>query len=420
MSMLIRIVAITSVLVGLYGTVHAPTVGAEGEIAVGDMVVVATTNGDVLTLRAGPGTEYGPLTAFAAGTALHVLAGPDWDTAGSSWYRVSSDDLIGWSAGTWLAPLAVASGTRYISGSDGSVRLRDEPTLVGAILQEIPEGEAVVVLGTDRYADGLDWALVRYGGMTGWLASTFLVGTNIGSDEVSAGPPTPTVGTTLPVGTYAQVVDTDGYDLRIRDGIGLNAPIYSVVPANAVITVVNGPRTDERGASWYGIDYDGVQGWVLGKHLALTQAAPSRRFQSDIGRLSGNSTIPVVSNPTRGAAIVAEAVRYLGTPYVWGGDGPTGWDCSGMIQWVYQQSVGIELPRVSQDQFLVGASLRPDQIEAGDLVFFADTAGPGITHNGIALGDGRFIHARDESSGTVISWLDEPIWVAHYAGARRP
>jgi len=59
-------------------------------------------------------------------------------------------------------------------------------------------------------------------------------------------------------------------------------------------------------------------------------------------------------------------------------------------------------------------------IQAGDIVFFADTGGHGITHNGIALGDGRFVHAASEGSGTIISSLSNLYWAKHFAGARRP
>ncbi len=91
-----------------------------------------------------------------------------------------------------------------------------------------------------------------------------------------------------------------------------------------------------------------------------------------------------------------------------------------MIQYVFKRVTGVTLPRTSQQQYTVGRPVAPGDIRPGDLVFFANTAGPGITHNGIALGDGRFIHARSEGYGTVITSLADPYWSRHYAGARRP
>jgi peptidoglycan DL-endopeptidase LytF len=415
----IRGVAVILLLAGLWGATGAARAGAAA-IEVGGIAVIATTEGDVLALRSGPGTGYPPLTAFAAGTEVRVLDGP---AAGDGllWYQVAAGGLVGWCAAAWLAPPIAASGTRYIGGSDGGANLRDEPALAGGVILIVPEGGAVVLLGARGYADGIEWTLVRYGGAVGWVASFFLNGTSAGSGGTPAAAPAPVrAGPALTIGGRAQVVGTDGFDLRIRDGVGLGAPLFATVPAGAVVAVVNGPLPDETGAPWYGIGYDGLYGWVLGEHLAPTNAALSPRGAGGGGMVSGYGSGPPPSNPARGAAIVAEALKHLGVPYVWGGDGPAGWDCSGMIQWIYWKVTGVDLPRVSQDQFLYGTPLRPDEIEAGDLVFFADTDGPGITHNGIALGDGRFIHARDESRGTVISWLDEPFWAIHYAGARRP
>jgi len=416
-SLFIRAAAIVALIAALAGFATAPHAAAAG-IAVGGLAVVATSEGDLLTLRDGPSTAFTPLTAFAAGTTLRVLDGPTVDPTGLPWYQVSSAGLVGWAAGAWLAP-AGDSGIRYVGGSGGGVRLRDAPTLAGNILTVVADGAPVALLGQEVFADGIDWTLADYAGSPGWLASDFLNSGGGGGGGGAAPVSVATSGSTggaLTVGGAARVVDTDGFDLRIRDGIGLNAPIFTVVPAETVVVVVNGPLPDENGALWYGVNYDGAFGWVSGDYLAATAVAPTPRTTA----LGGYSAGPVASNPARGAAIVAEALRHVGAPYVWGGTTPAGWDCSGMVQWVYATAWGVSLPRVSQDQFNYGNVIPPDQIEAGDIVFFVDIAGPGISHNGIALGDGRFIHARDESRGTMISWLDEPVWASHYAGARRP
>ena len=429
MSASLRCLFVVLLLGGLWGTFAVPRVRAADPLEVGDTAVVATTEGDVLALRAGPGVEYAALTAFTAGAELPVLAGPVPGADGRLWYQVTGDGLAGWSAAEWLASPTAGGDTRYIGGTDGGANLRADPTLAGDVLLVVPEGGAVIPLGESGHADGLAWALVRYGTTTGWVAGAFLGGVSAGGggEPVGTGAPTSAPGTPgIAVGGNARVVGTDGYDLRLRDGIGLAAPIFATIPADTVVVVVNGPLADETGAPWYGVGYDGLHGWVLGEHLLSVAAPPSSRRQSDVGAMGaygvGGAVAagPVVSDPVRGAAIVVKAAQYVGTRYVWGGDDPSGWDCSGMIQWLYGEVSGLTLPRVSQDQWRYGTPLRPEQVEAGDLVFFLDTDGPGITHNGIALGDGRFIHARSASLGTVISRLDEPFWVAHYAGARRP
>lgn len=403
----IQFIAIALLLLQLcYGAV--PTVKANDLIDIGGVAVVATTEGDLLTLRDGPGMGYAALRGLSAGTEVLVLDGPIY-AEGVGWYQISSGGLVGWCSGDWLLPPTRASGTRYIGGTaGGGVWLRDEPGFGGATLLLIPEGGAVVLLGAGSYADDLDWTLARYGTTIGWVAAGFLNGTPTGQGGGSVATAAPTTTGGILVGERALIAGTDGQDVRVRDGVGIAAPIFSFVPEGSVVLVINGPLFDAQGAAWYGIDYDGIQGWVFGDYLSQTVGALSQR------------TGAAVYDPVRGEAIVAEALRHLDVPYVWGGDGPKGWDCSGMVQWLYGTVAGVTLPRVSQDQFFSGTPLRRDEVQPGDIVFFADTDGPGITHNGIAIGGDLFIHARDESRGTTITSLYDPLFLRHYAGARRP
>ena len=117
-----------------------------------------------------------------------------------------------------------------------------------------------------------------------------------------------------------------------------------------------------------------------------------------------------------GKSVIEEAEKYLGVPYVWGGTTPKGFDCSGFVQYVYS-SLGVELPRVSQDQVNVGMPLTREQLMPGDLVFFADNGD--VHHVGIYVGDGYMIHA--PYTGAVISYqsIDTPYYKSQFCGGRR-
>jgi cell wall-associated NlpC family hydrolase len=130
---------------------------------------------------------------------------------------------------------------------------------------------------------------------------------------------------------------------------------------------------------------------------------------------------PVVApdDPARANAVLMRAIGLVGTPYRYGGNTPEGgFDCSGLVNYVFRDMANVALPRTSRD---LAASQGPkvalERLAAADLVFFAN--GGTVTHVGIYVGEGRFVHA-PRTGGTVrLDHLDGAYWATHYAGARR-
>jgi cell wall-associated NlpC family hydrolase len=96
-----------------------------------------------------------------------------------------------------------------------------------------------------------------------------------------------------------------------------------------------------------------------------------------------------------------------------------GFDCSGLVAFVYR-TVGITLPRDVVGQVVVGRPVEPAALLPGDILVFRDTYKPGPSHTGIALGDGRFVHAADERHGIVVSALGDASWGSRLHAIRRP
>lgn len=116
-------------------------------------------------------------------------------------------------------------------------------------------------------------------------------------------------------------------------------------------------------------------------------------------------------------ALLAEHERWLGTPYRLGGTTRRGIDCSALVQRVFAEAFGLELPRTTTQQVREGESVSRDALQPGDLVFFQP---PGYYHHvGIYVGQGRFLHA-STSRGVKISSLDNRYWRHYYWQARRP
>lgn len=115
--------------------------------------------------------------------------------------------------------------------------------------------------------------------------------------------------------------------------------------------------------------------------------------------------------------VVEKAKEFVGVPYRFGGNTPSGFDCSGFIVYVFDQ-FGIELPRTSAGQFEYGTSVEKSDLQPGDLVFFKNTYKAGISHAGIYVGNNKFISATS-SSGVQIVSLSNTYWGPRYAGAKR-
>lgn len=188
-------------------------------------------------------------------------------------------------------------------------------------------------------------------------------------------------------------------------------------------------RVEDRNArGFWQLDPVDRRGWVVQARLGFGASYPTRRrpvYEAPKGsevreyaRAAGASGEAAET----AVQVVQTALDAMGTPYRWGGDGDNGYDCSGLIQFAYGQH-GILLPRVSRDQARTGLLIERDlaQLRPGDILGFAD-GGNGISHVGLYVGEGRFIHS--SSSGVKLSSLDgaDPdgrYWRQRWAVVRR-
>jgi cell wall-associated NlpC family hydrolase len=137
--------------------------------------------------------------------------------------------------------------------------------------------------------------------------------------------------------------------------------------------------------------------------------APAPAPSSSSGGSSGSSAPP----PATHSSVVSIALQYLGVPYVWGGASPSGFDCSGLTMYAYAK-VGVYLPHNAAMQYGMGTPVSRSQLAPGDLVFFN-----GLSHVGMYIGGGRFVHAPHTGDVVKISSLSEYWYAATYVGARR-
>ena len=203
-----------------------------------------------------------------------------------------------------------------------------------------------------------------------------------------------TVATTADAAIGYGKVSAGGSTLNMRSGAGTSYGVVSSLPDGTIVEIVginNG---------WYKIQYGGKTGYVSSDYMVTVKDSVGSR-----------STAEAASSSAIGDQIVAYAKQFLGVPYVYGGNGPNCFDCSGFTKYVYAH-FGVTLNRTATDQLANGTSVSKSQLQPGDLVFFrANTTKP-VSHVGIYIGNGQFIHASTNTYSVQIDRLD----TGYYAG----
>lgn len=137
--------------------------------------------------------------------------------------------------------------------------------------------------------------------------------------------------------------------------------------------------------------------------------------------LAACSSVPPSPAPVPAQDVVFRAIGLVGTPYRWGGNTPeTGFDCSGLIGYVYREVAAVQLPRTTSAMAAMDATpVGQKQLQAGDLVLFSIGRASGVNHAGIYVGEGRFVHAPSRGGRVRLDSLDTRYWRRAFSGGKR-
>ena len=145
------------------------------------------------------------------------------------------------------------------------------------------------------------------------------------------------------------------------------------------------------------------------------QPTPGSQNAAPLPAAEAPPAIP--AEPESPNEVIQTALTFIGTPYRNGGSDPSGFDCSGFVQYVFAQH-GTPLPREVRTQYQHGQTIDLDDVKPGDLVFF-ETVSRGASHVGIALGNGRFVHAPSSRGVVRVEPYTASYWARRFVGARR-
>lgn len=290
-----------------------------------------------------------------------------------------------------------------------SLHLRAEPSTISKTLSNAPGGDCVVVISKSG-----EWYKVNYNLQEGYMHEDYLTVSTRENAELGYGQITGS-GVNMRSGpsTSHSVVATGSQGGKCYI-IGLNQGWYKVIYNNHICYI----RSDFVQLTEYPYENQASPNspkfFRGGKSTGVSPSVAALNGTASSG--SAAPTTPAVS--ITGSQILAEAQKYLGAPYAYGGASPSGFDCSGFVYYVLKQ-LGFSPYRTPADQYKQGAAVSKENLQAGDIVFFAGTYASGISHVGIYAGNGQFIHAPNSRSTVSYSNLISGYWANHYYGARR-
>ena len=292
-------------------------------------------------------------------------------------------------------------GVAYVTAS--SLRLRAGPSTSSTTLTYASQNEVVVLLSKTG-----SWYKVLYNLQEGYMHQDYLSVSTVKNVELGYGSVNYTKVNmrTGPGTSYQAIGKSSEGDLAYI--IGFNKQWYKVIWGDEICYI----RSD-----YLTLQEAPYENRSSSKSPLFFRRGTSTGTPVSVSGLKQSSNYIPGSSASTADKIIATAKQYIGVPYVWGGTSPKGFDCSGLVQYVFKAH-GISLNRTAETQYKHGSYVSKNNLKPGDLVFFQNTYKAGISHVGIYIGNGQFIHA-SSSKGVTISNLSSSYYTSHYYGARR-
>ena len=354
-----------------------------------------------VNFRTGPGKSYSSMGKIEKGKKVTYLG------SSGNWIKIKYNSKTGYiykdyiSKATTSTSSSTSTSVRYVKSSDG-LNVRKGPSVSYSKITNLPNGTKVTVKSTSN-----GWSKITSGSITGYVNSSYLTSKKP-STETSSNTSNDKNNQTNETSTTKYISASSG--LNVRKGPSTSYSVISTLAKGTKVTV----KSTSNG--WSKITSGSITGYVNSSYL--TSKKPSTTTSSNSSSSSTNSS---TSTSNSASKVISYAKKLLGKPYVWGAQGPNGFDCSGFTYYVFNNSAGITLPRTSSAQSKYGKSVSKSNLKAGDLIFF-DTVGPNngaVTHVGLYIGNGQFIHAASGQGKVVINNLNSSYYVKAYVNARR-
>lgn len=296
------------------------------------------------------------------GSVQHVAyTGDEFKVVGvqGEWVKVNLGESEGWLASRYVD---ITEATGYTTGD--KINFRKEANTDSEIIEELEIGSAVTVL-----EDNGDWLKVKKGENEGYIRGLYV------SEEA-------------PV-------------IEVEEEVVEEAVVASAQQNSNNSQTTNNSQSSNNTRPSSNSSNNGGQ----------TQKPAEKPAQNE-------SYNPPASNTSTAQAVVNLAYAKIGSPYVWGAEGPNSFDCSGFTSYVMRNAAGVSIPRTSSAQSGYGQTVSRDNLQPGDLVFF-NTSGSGVSHVGIYVGGGNMVHSPSSGKSVSVASINSSYYSSRFVTAKR-
>ncbi|WP_346869224.1 SH3 domain-containing protein [Clostridium sp. UBA5119] len=377
--------------------------------------VQASKNGIVtataLNVRSSGNTNSRIIGSLSKNAKVQIIS------TSNGWHKIKYNNTTGFVSAEYINTSSTntnsGNGTNNNSSTDSTVKstgfvnadalnVRSSGNTSSKIVGTLYENSKVEILSTSN-----GWHKIKFKGGTAFVSSEF-ISKNSSSTDKNPGTGTVTPPEVTPpshtVNGKVAIVNADA--LNVRSGAGTSHAIITTVRYGSKLPIISYTN------GWYNVKVGNTNGYISGDYVTISDE-----------NQSSNPIVketPLIQSNYTGDDIVSKAEEYLGVPYLWGGFTPVGFDCSGLVQYVYKQ-LGISLERSTYYQVHQGVIVDRKDLKPGDLIFFTtnDDDSNDISHVGIYKGNDLFIQAPKPGDCVRVSNLNSAYYSNRYYIAKR-
>lgn len=367
-------------------------------------------NADALNVRSGASTSNKIIGSLRKNATVQIIS------TSNGWHKIKYNNAIGFVSAEYITISSNNSGNNNSSSGNNNssnnntvistgivkadaLNVRSGANTSSKIVGTLYKNSKVEILSTSN-----GWHKIKFKSGTAFVSSEFISNNN--NTETTPGTVTPPETTPPSHTVEGKVAIVNADALNVRSGASTSYSIVTTVRYGSKLPIISYTN------GWYNVKVGNTNGYISGDYVTI---ADENQSSNPIVKET-----PLIQSSYTGEDIVAKAEEYLGVPYLWGGFTPVGFDCSGLVQYVYKQ-LGICIERSTYYQVHQGIVVDRKDLKPGDLIFFTtnDDDPNDISHVGIYKGNDLFIQAPQPGDCVRVSNLNSAYYSNRYYVAKR-